>query len=143
MAPTNSSSTTVTSAPYWSQYETSSGTISWSTEGTDGSGWRGAHLVGHAQYNYNYIPSELDDVEAIQGEPKGAKFLISYAYKKSKDPVIFLQSKKDMIKMLQALWNDELVDRKTILVHEIAKQYKPRVKKVVVEELDIEAYGRK
>lgn len=150
MAPTDNTTATGTGdAPYWMNYSTTSGTIRWVETAPDGDGsWRGAYLDSRASYDYNRIPSDLEDkVLPIQGEPKGAKYLISYAFKKAKDPVVFLKSRQDMIKMVQALWNDEAVDRKTILVHEIARQYRPRMRKVRVvkikEEVELEAYARK
>jgi len=79
--------------------------------------------------DYNNIPEEVEDaIEAIMGKPGGAKFLISYAYKKSKDPVIFIHSKKAMLKELKKLLKDERVDKRTILVSEIKKQWKPSKK---------------
>lgn len=78
---------------------------------------------------YSWIPSELEgQVEAIMGKPGGAKFLISYAYKKSKDPVIFIHSKKAMLEELKKLLKDERVDKRTILVSEIKRQWKPSKK---------------
>ena len=79
--------------------------------------------------DYNWIPAEIKDtIEYIMGKPGGAKFLISYAYKKAKDPVIFIHSKKAMLSELKKLLKDERVDKRTILVSEIVRQWKPTKK---------------
>lgn len=44
-----------------------------------------------------------------------------------------------MLLLVSRLWNDEKVDRKTIMVHQISKQFKPKmVKKMekVVKEVE-------
>ena len=78
-------------------------------------------------YQFSSIPTDLqDEVEPISGEPKGAKYLISYAFKKSKDPVVFLKDEKDMKKYLEDLMANDRVDQKTIMIHEIRKQFRPK-----------------
>jgi len=79
--------------------------------------------------DYNFIPSEVKDaIDFIMGKPGGAKFLISYAYKKAKDPVIFIHSKKAMLIELKKLLKDDRVDKRTVLVSEISRQFKPTKK---------------
>ena len=90
-------------------------------------------------YSISYIPADLqDEVEPISGEPKGAKYLISYAFKKAKDPVVFLKDKKDMDKYVEDLLANDRVDHKTIMIHEISKQYKPTKKTVKKEVVELE-----
>jgi len=79
--------------------------------------------------DYNYIPTEVEGVvEWIMGKPAKAKFLISSAYKKKKDPIIFIQNKKSLMKELIKLLQDERVDKRTILISEIKRQWKPTKK---------------
>lgn len=80
------------------------------------------------QRRLNYTPWNMpEEVEMIQGNPKGARYLISYAFKEDKDPVVFLKSKKDMMVMLEKIMKDEKVDQKTVLVSQITNQFKPKV----------------
>lgn len=120
-----------------SSFVTGSGTYNWTT--TDPFTYHFVESSPESQ-SLNYHPSDLPlDFEFIQGKAKGAKFLVSYAFKKSKDPVVFVKNKKDMLLLVSRLWNDEKVDRKTIMVHQISKQFKPKmVKKMekVVKEVE-------
>ena len=67
---------------------------------TDTTPW----LENPSNQRMNFIPRELqNDVEPIQGEPKGAKYLVSYMFKEPKDPVVFLKNEKDMKALVIAL----------------------------------------
>jgi len=129
----NSSITTGT------DYTTSSGTLTW----TNGSAWLNADGV---EYAYGYIPSEIDNIQPIQGNPDGAKWLISWAYKQ-KDPVCFLKSKTDMLNLLSCLRQDERVIQKSIIIHQISRQFRPkevrRMKKLWVKEWTLEQEKKK
>lgn len=48
--------------------------------------------------NISFVPEELADegFEPIQGNPKGAKYIVSYMFKEPKDPVVFLKTEKEM-----------------------------------------------
>ena len=91
----------------------------------------------------SFVPSELadDGFEPIQGEPDGAKYLVSYLFKIPKDPVVFLKNIKDMRSLVKELFADKAVDHDSIIIHRISAQYKPTktwTKKMMrVEELKL------
>ena len=99
------------------------------TDGTTSTGWVTGTQVNQwndAGIDYSFIPQGVRDVvEPIMGRPARAKFIISYAYKKDKDPVIFIKNRKQLIDELKRLMADERVDKRTILVSEIGRQFKP------------------
>jgi len=99
-------------------YQTPSGNMDW----VNTNPYEFAHIeqTVHSE-SLNHIPDEARDegVEPIQGNPDGARYLISYAFKDDKDPVIFLENKKDMMQMLKRLMEDEKVDHKTIIISRI------------------------
>lgn len=121
------------------EYATTNGTALTSGRWTftNGSVWLNNDAV---EFNYGYIPSEIDMIPPIQGNPKGAGWLISWAYKK-KDPVCFCKSKSDMIKIVNDLMKDERVIKNSIIIHKISAQYRPkeirRFKRLWVKELTI------
>lgn len=83
------------------------------------------NLMGQA--GLSYMPWDAPpEIEPIMGIPKGAKFLVSYAFKKSKDPVVFLKNEKDMEEMVIRLMHDEKVDQSSILISKISEQYTPK-----------------
>lgn len=120
-------------------YATSTGTIllSGNWTNTSGSVWLNNDAV---EYKYGYIPSDIDMIPPIQGNPKGAGWLVSWAYKK-KDPVCFIKSKSDMIKIVNDLMRDPRVIKESIIIHKISAQYKPkeirRLKKILAKEITI------
>ena len=120
-------------------YATSTGTILLSGDWTNTSGsvWLDKRAV---KYEYGYIPSDIDNIPPIQGNPKGAGWLVSWAYKK-KDPVCFVKSKSDMIKIVNDLMRDPRVIKSSIIIHKISAQYKPkeirRLKKFWAKEITI------
>ena len=93
-----------------------------------------------AEYQYGYIPSEISNIPPIQGNPKGAGWLVSWAYK-NEDPVCFVKSKSDMIKIVNDLMRDPRVIKESIIIHKISAQYKPkeigRLKKFWAKEITI------
>lgn len=78
--------------------------------------------------DFNFIPDNAPaETHYIMGIPSGAKFLISYAYKKDpSDPVVFCRSKKEMKKELKKIMKDSKIDKRTILIHQISKRFKPK-----------------
>jgi len=120
-------------------YATSSGTsfLSGNWINFNGSVWLNNDAV---EYAYGYIPNEIDMIPSIQGNPKGAGWLVSWAYKK-KDPVCFVKSKSDMIKIVNDLMRDPRVIKSSIIIHKISAQYKPkeirRLKKFWAKEITI------
>ena len=123
--------TTVTSG----STTTASGTYAWTT--TDPFTY---HYVESSpdSRGMNYRPSDLPaDFEPIQGIAKGAKWLVSYAFKKSKDPVVFVKSEKDMLLLVQRLVKDEKVDQKTILIHKISEQFRPSIIEKKIESVEL------
>jgi hypothetical protein len=112
---------------------TTSGTIEWQNSSV----WLNEPAV---EYAYGYIPDELDNILPIQGNPDGAKWLVSWAYKK-KDPVAFFKSKNDMLKFVLALKKDERVIQKSIIIHKISSQYQAKeirkLKRFWVKELTL------
>jgi hypothetical protein len=87
-----------------------------------------AYLQSQQNAPMSFIPRELadDGFEPIQGEPKGAKYIISYMFKKPKDPVIFVKDKKQMEILVNDLLHDDKVDHASIIVSRIAEQFKPK-----------------
>ena len=113
---------------------TTSGTITWMSDSV----WLDTEGI---EYIYHYIPDEIEQIPAIQGNPDGANWLVSWAYEK-KDPVAFFKSRNDMLKFISVLRKDERVIQKSIIIHKISAQYRPkevrRLKRLWVKELRIE-----
>jgi len=110
-----------------------SGTLTWDSDSV----WLNTSAV---DFLYSYVPDELEDIPPIQGNPDGAKWLVSWAYKQ-KDPVAFFSKKEDMLKFVAALMNDERVIKESIIIHKLSAQYKPKevrkMKKLWVKELEL------
>jgi len=99
------------------------------------------YLNNDAAEFYNYVPVDLEpEIQPIQGDPKGAGWLVSWWYKK-KDPVCFCKSRSDMLKIVSDLMKDERVIKSSIIIHKISAQYRPkeirRLKRLWVKELTL------
>ena len=84
----------------------------------------------------SFVPKELADegFEPIQGEPEGARYLVSYMFKESVDPVVFVKLKKEAMALVKELMEDDRVDYSSILVSQIRAQFRPKkswVRKVI------------
>lgn len=116
---------TTTSSVTTASVSTASGTYAWYT--TDPYGYHYIESTPESS-GLNYMPDDVPDVvEPIQGKARGAKWLVSYAFKKSKDPVVFVKNEKDMKLLVERLLKDEKVDKRTILIHKISQQFKPKL----------------
>lgn len=102
-----------------------------------------ANLQAAQNQLLSFVPRELadDGFQPIQGNPKGAKYIISYMFKKPKDPVIFVKDEKQMKILVNDLLHDERVDHDSILVSKISAQFKPKrsfIKKLMkIETLEL------
>ena len=76
---------------------------------------------------WNFTMSKFLEPEPITGVAEGARYLISYELKESKDPVVFIKNKKDLMVELQRLLKDSRVDQDTLLVSQITSQFKPKL----------------
>lgn len=87
-----------------------------------------AYLLQQQNQPLSFIPRELvdDGFEPIQGNPKGAKYIISYMFKEPKDPVIFVKDKKQMEILINDLLHDDKVDHNSIIVSKISQQFRPK-----------------